>query len=924
MRAKGKRVCKVCGTLIPEKSQACPVCVLRRALRPEEGSRRSSIDPNATELCFEHYQVLRKEDGTPMELGHGAMGVTYKAIDINLRCAVALKVIKAGFIGDESARRRFVREARSAASVRHPNVASVFHLGKSGDCYFYAMEYEEGETLENLIKRAGQLELKLALEIARQAAAGLAAVHKGKLVHRDIKPSNIMVSLDEGGCVTAKIIDLGLAKSLDEEGSQTAISMPGGFAGTPEFASPEQFAGVGVDIRSDLYSLGVVLWEMLTGRPPFRGTPAELIYQHQHGVLPLERLKGVPQRLTAILETLLDKDPKRRFQTPAELLKTVSKVTNELEKSTDQRHEVRTSLVQKVSCRRQRSGRTKPQECSVAVLPFESLSASKKDTYFADGVQDEILSNLAKVSQLKVISRTSVMKYRSCSDRDLLSIAAALGVGHVVEGTVRRQGSRVRVTSKLINAQTDEIVWSDCYDRDLTDIFAVQSEIAQTVASKMSARLSPGERKDIGGTPTSDLEAYDLYLQAKELISNSEFSFEYERSSFLKAIGLLESAIRKDSKFGLAYCLIAKAQDNLISVWRRSPEYISDFDRAKRRALGDAAVDEALRLHPALPEAHLAMAFHRYTCYRDYERSRVQIALAQCALPNSPEALLLAALLDQRQGRWQESVQALEKARSLDPRGTRTLDSLAWTYRSLRRYRDSNRIYSRLIELEPDKPFLKVRKAYTAFCEKADLSALRAAMDTLPSSVKNGLYMTSWRFGNAVRARDWIAARQTLSKNASDRLAFSFSDAVVPRRCGEIWLAAVQGKLHTIKPAFVAARDELKQQVEAHPDNASLLSALAIIDMTFGRKQEAIRNAQRAVEICPISEDAVQGQRLLDNLAIVWAWTDQPDSALSELSKSIRTPAGVTYGELKLNPAWDPLRKDPRFDNLLAQLAPRE
>jgi serine/threonine protein kinase/Flp pilus assembly protein TadD len=912
-----RRTCEACGAIVPAGSEGCPVCALRGAL--DDPRETSELDVDLTRSSpasrFEHYQVLTREDGTPVELGHGAMGVTYKAIDINLRCAVALKVISARFIGDESTRRRFVREARAAASVRHPNVASVFHLGQTGDGYFYAMEFVEGETLENLIRRAGQLELKLALEIARQAVAGLAAVHKGKLVHRDIKPSNLMVSLDEGGGVTVKIIDLGLAKSLDEQGSQTAISMPGGFAGTPEFASPEQFVGVGVDIRSDLYSLGVVLWEMLTGRPPFRGTPAELIYLHQHGVLPLKQLKGVPPQLTAMLQTLLDKDPKRRFQTPAELLKALSRVTNELGSPGNQKHETATPFVRKVSCRRTKSGRTEPQERTVAVLPFESLSASKKDTYFADGVQDEILSNLAKISQLKVISRTSVMKYRSCSDRDLRSIAAALGVAHVVEGTVRRHGSRVRVTSKLINARTDEIVWSDCYDRDLTDIFVVQSEIAQTVASKMSARLSPGERKDIEGTPTSDLEAYDLYLQAKELISNSEFSFEYERSSFLKAIGLLESAIRKDSKFGLAYCLMAKAQDNL---------YISDFDRAKRRALGDAAVDEALRLHPDLPEAHLAMAFHRYTCYRDYERSRVQIALAQRALPNSPEALLLAALLDQRQGRWQESVQALEKARSLDPRNSEIVDGLGGTYLLLRRYRDSNRTYSRLIELEPDKPFLKIRKAYAAFCEKADLSALRAAMDTLPSSVKNELYMTSWRFGTAVRARDWIAARETLSKNSSDRLVFSFSDAVVPSECGEIWLAAVQGKLHTIKPAFVAARDELKQQVEAHPDNASLLSALAIIDMTFGRKQEAIRNAQRAVEICPISEDAVQGQRLLDNLAIVWAWTDQPDSALSELSKSIHTPAGVTYGELKLNPAWDPLRKDPRFDNLLAQLAPLE
>jgi serine/threonine protein kinase len=219
---------------------------------------------------FEHYELVKGEDGKPVELGRGAMGVTYKAFDVDLRCPVTLKVISGKYLGDKSARLRFLREARATASVRHPNVASVFHLGKSGENYFYAMEFVDGETLENLIRRSGRLEVERALEIATQVVAGLAAVHTQKLVHRDIKPSNIMVSLEDGGAVSAKIIDLGLAKAVNEPGSQTAISTPGGFAGTPEFASPEQFAGVGVDIRSDLYSLGVMLWVMVTGQTPFR------------------------------------------------------------------------------------------------------------------------------------------------------------------------------------------------------------------------------------------------------------------------------------------------------------------------------------------------------------------------------------------------------------------------------------------------------------------------------------------------------------------------------------------------------------------------------------------------------------------------------------------------------------------------------
>jgi WD40 repeat protein/serine/threonine protein kinase len=310
----------------------CPVCMLREALaggvESGESSFEESVEPTLEKAVqrFEHYDLVTGEDGKPVELGRGAMGVTYKAFDVDLRCPVTLKVISERYLGDESARLRFLREARAAASVRHPNVASVFHLGRTGENYFYAMEFVAGETLANLIKRLGRLEGTLALEIATQVTAGLAAVHEQNIVHRDIKPTNIMVKLKEERSVTAKIIDLGLAKTLNDSASEAGISSPGVFAGTPEFASPEQFAGVGVDIRSDLYSLGVTLWEMLIGRAPFRGSSVELMYQHQRAPLPIEQLNGIPQPLVVLLEVLLAKDPVRRFQTPAELLKVMPTV----------------------------------------------------------------------------------------------------------------------------------------------------------------------------------------------------------------------------------------------------------------------------------------------------------------------------------------------------------------------------------------------------------------------------------------------------------------------------------------------------------------------------------------------------------------------------------------------------------------------
>jgi serine/threonine protein kinase len=302
--------------------------------RPADSSleeHRNESTPIRLSNRFEHYELATDKEGAPIELGRGAMGITYKAFDVDLQCPATLKVINAKYLGDESSRLRFVREARAAASVRHPNVASVLHLGRTGSSYFYAMEFVEGETLENLIKRSGKLEVRAALEIATQVAAGLAAVHKQKLVHRNIKPSNSMVSLEDGCAVTVKIIDLGLAKAMNEPSAQRAISTPGGFAGTPEYASPEQFAGVAVDIRSDLYSLGVMLWEMVTGQLPFTGSSPELIYQHQHAALPLEQLRGAPQPVVVLLEALLEKDPSRRIRDPVELLQAISTITAAVE-----------------------------------------------------------------------------------------------------------------------------------------------------------------------------------------------------------------------------------------------------------------------------------------------------------------------------------------------------------------------------------------------------------------------------------------------------------------------------------------------------------------------------------------------------------------------------------------------------------------
>jgi serine/threonine protein kinase len=534
------RSCPVCQAKFSatNDSQPCPVCMMRRAIyetgrsRFGVGSEDSSGQAGTTSLAgrFENYEVMLDPQGRPIELGRGAMGVTYKAFDIHLRVPVALKVINDKYVSDQDARLRFVREARAAARVRHPNVASVFHLGTSGRNYFYAMEFVEGETLQRTIRRSGRLEVKLALEITTQVAAGLVAVQNRDLVHRDIKPSNIMVKLQDGKLESVKIIDLGLAKGVAEE---SRLSTVGVFIGTPPYASPEQFAGIAIDIRSDLYSLGITLWEMLDGKLPFAGSVAELVYQHQHTAPPTINLRDVPTPVIALLRVLLEKDPGQRIQNPAQLRDALTRVnwavaTNSLltaqelrqgtnrtiELSLDRkarRHSFRWLLgpaaglllsalllyAHQEAYSNQPKLASVPTEESIAVLPFESLSESKADTYFADGIQDEILCNLVKVSHLKIISRTSVMRFRPGDKRNLRSIAQSLGVANVVEGTVRRDGNRVRISVCLVEAQTDKTLWSASYDRLLTDIFAVQSEIAQSVAAALRSRMVPQNNRAV-------------------------------------------------------------------------------------------------------------------------------------------------------------------------------------------------------------------------------------------------------------------------------------------------------------------------------------------------------------------------------------------------------------------------------------------
>ena len=554
---------------------------------------------------------------------------------------------------------------------------------------------------------------------------------------------------------------------------------------------------------------------------------------------------------------------------------------------------------------------------SVAVLPFESISAGKDDGYFADGVQDEILNNLAKIAQLKVISRTSVMQYRADVKRDMRQIAYALGVANVLEGTVRRDGNRVRVSAQLVDARSDNAVWADSYDRDLTDIFTIQSEVAQTIAGKLSAALSPEEKQRIEAKPTKNLEAYDMYLKAKEKIVAAEIKDGDPQKPALEALSLLKQAVQLDPNFAIAHCATAHVQNFL---YQRNPT-------AEGRALADAAINEALRLQPDLPEVHLAYANHLYRSHGDYERARAELAIAKRGLPNNAEVMSLEALMDRQQGKFDSALQNFNEAIKLDPRNPTPIAELAETLSYTRQFDAAERVWDQLINLFPDRPVLRARKEYHTSVLKTGIdTAYRSGVESLSASMPDDKLLRSVVINLALDKRDWDAAKQLVEKmrGEEDGGHFAYGSRPVPVACYSILLARLEGAQPEALSDFAETRQQLSRSVEASPANAALLSNLAVVDALLGRKEDAISGAKRAVELLPISKDAIVGPDILKNLAVVYAWSNEPDLAFQQLELLSKLPYGVFYSDLKLAPYFEPLRKDPRFESLLAQLAPHD
>jgi TolB-like protein/Tfp pilus assembly protein PilF len=554
---------------------------------------------------------------------------------------------------------------------------------------------------------------------------------------------------------------------------------------------------------------------------------------------------------------------------------------------------------------------------SIAVLPFENLSEEKANAYFADGMQDEILINLARIADLKVISRTSVMQYKTDAQRNLREIGRQLGVAFLLEGRVQRSANRVRVNAQLIDSRSDANVWAQTYDRDLADVFAIQSEIAKAIAEQLQAKLSPNEKKAIEQPPTTDLAAFDLYSRAKSLLLTASFSVTGD-PDLRKAIELLDEAVKRDPSFFDAYCQLAYAHENLYAL--RGSDHIP-----ARLALAEAAVQAATRLRPDAAETHLARAQYLYYGLRDYAGALAELEIARRGLPNDPRLFEVTGYILRRRGQHEEGLQNLQRAVELDPRNFFTLQQIALSYQFLGRYADSIAAVDRALTIMPDN-LTRAMRGLFYFCWKADTRPPRQTIDAIlaqePSTIAGSADI--W-FLCALAERDPAAAERALVA-VGDNPCWAEGVIILSRSFGEGLLARMTKDEARARTAFEAARAQQEKIVQAQPDYGPALCVLGLIDAALGRKDLALDEGRRAIALTPVEKDVNNGSRVLQYFAITAAWAGEKELALQQLEAGLRAPDAsqmLSYGALKLLPFWDPLRGDPRFEQIVESLAPK-
>src|SRR6266699_1512130 len=866
-------------------------------------------------------------------IGRGGQGVVYRARQKSLNRTVALKVIGLGHWATEAHLKRFRREAEAAARLDHPCIVPIHEVGeREGSCYF-SMNLVEGSQLDDVAKRE-PMPLRRAAELIAKLARAVHYAHEHGILHRDIKPGNVL--LDRNG--EPHLTDFGLARLVETESTVTHTME---VLGTPSYMAPEQAVGNNAAVSSltDVYGLGAVLYQLLTGHPPFAGgTTYETIKLLLDAEPRQPRLLNpkIDRDLSTICLECLEKDPKRRYSSALALAEDLEHWL---------KHEPiqarRTGIVARSRkwVRRNPSIAVmaamllalavplgvmiwnsefprQPVTTGIAVLPFGNLSDDKEHAYFADGVQDDILTKLAKIADLKVISRTSVMNYRG--KQNMRQIGDELRVSHVLEGSVRRVGARLHMNTQLIDTRTDTHIWAEQYDRDLNDLFTVQSEIAQKVAQQLHAKISAAEKLAIERRPTGDLVAFDLYSRASHMFPGA--SFGGGMANFGQAIDLLNQAVARDPSFFDAYCQLAWAHDEL---------YFSGLDHTPARlASAEAAIQAAFRLRPDDGETHLARAWNLYHAHLDYDGALAELEVARQTLPNDSGLFETMGFVLRRQGHWEESTRSLERAFELDPRNVNTLYQIGLSYGGFRRYAEQKSKFDRILTIEPDNLGAKAERAFVDVNWKADTGPLHQLIDeiraTNPAAMPK-IADSNARLVCALAARAVAAAKEALIASAEIPIG---SDPVhYTRSFVEGIIARMTNDEHKGQSAFTAARAEQEKTVQAQADYGPAWCVLGVIDAALGRKEEALREGRRAVELLPVGKDPFNGMLMIKYLAMIAAWVGEKDLACEQIIIVVRSPTGglyLSYGELKLMPFWDPLRGEPCFEKIVASLAPKE
>jgi TolB-like protein/tRNA A-37 threonylcarbamoyl transferase component Bud32/Flp pilus assembly protein TadD len=943
------RVCKKCGAKILSDAPEglCTGCVLETALGvfpdPVAGSidSGSADDPsgdNTTAVPLAKmttrvtktlgelgdYELLE-------EVGRGGQGVVFRARQKSLNRIVALKVIGLGQWATKAHLRRFRLEAEAAASLDHPCIVPIYEVGeRDGQCFF-SMKFVEGGQLDELVKQR-PLSIREAVELIAKVARTVHYAHEHGILHRDIKPGNIL--LDGKG--EPHLTDFGLARLVE---SESTITRTVEVFGTPSYMAPEQAAGTNTTLTrvTDVYGLGAVLYQVLTGHPPFAGgTTYETIKLLLEAEPRSPRLwnSKIDRDVSTICLKCLEKHPKRRYSSALALAEDLERWL---------KHEPifarRTGVFGRGKKWLQRNPTAagiaalslaliaavgvivwktdlfrRPAAAGIAVLPFENLSNDREDASFANGVQDDLLTKLAKIANLKVISRTSVMGYQG--KQNTRQIGNELGVSHVLEGSVRKTGAWLHINAQLIDARTDAHIWAEEYDRDLKDMFAVQSEIAQKVARQLHVKISPAEKQAIDRPPTADLTAFDLYSRAKNLVLDWSYNSN-EKANLLKAADLLSEAVAHDPSFFQAYCQLAWVDDQL---------YLFRFDRTPERlALADAAVESAFRLRPDAAEAHLARAWNFYGGHRDYNGALAELQVASQSIGNDPKLFELKGYIERRRpnGNLEEALRSFERAIELDPRNVLLLQQTALCYDFLRRYRDQAAMVDRLLTIQPDSIERKTWRAFVDFDWKADTRRLHQLIDSIQITNPDAIprIAEEWLIC-ALAEHDAPAAANalaTLGENNLGNETIKYSPRFLQGLMARMTKDDAKAQL-----AFNAARVEQEKLVRIQPDDAGALCVLGLIDAALGQKEQALREGRHAVELVPVDKDAKDGPRIIGYFANIAAWSGEKSLACEQLATSLRYPGPLSYGQLKLLPWWDPLRGDPCFEKIVASLAPKE